>query len=66
MKKRKLSLTKRIVRGLVLFFPFLSFLLRKFIDKLDDSIQRSSVRFMDKYGLHEYERLNPDTMHEML
>uniref|UniRef100_A0AAU8B9J7 Uncharacterized protein n=1 Tax=Dulem virus 208 TaxID=3145685 RepID=A0AAU8B9J7_9VIRU len=66
MRKRKLNWLKRSLRFILLFLPFISHLLRSFVVWFDNGLQKRCIKLLDKCNLHDYERLNPNEMYEML
>lgn len=66
MKKRRLSIAKRILRMLIISLPYLYTTRRMIIDEIDNRLQKLVVYLLDKWDLHEYERLEPTEKYEML
>lgn len=66
MKKRHLSLFKLILRLLIVLVPYSITVVRMLIDGLDNRIQRLVIRLLDKWNLHDYERLKETEKFEML
>lgn len=66
MKKRRLSIAKRILRMLIISLPYLYTTRRMIIDEIDNRLQKFVVYLLDKWDLHEYERLEPTEKYEML
>ena len=66
MKKRPLSLFKLVLRFLIVLVPYSITIVRMLIDGLDNIIQRLVIRLLDKWNLHDYERLQETEKFEML
>lgn len=66
MRKRRLSITKRILRMLIISLPYLYTIRRMIIDEIDNRLQKFVIYLLDKYNLHDYERIEPTEKYEML
>lgn len=66
MKRRPLSPFKRILRMLIVALPYLYTTRRMIIDEIDNRLQKLVIYLLDKWDLHEYERLEPTEKYEML
>lgn len=66
MKKRRLSIAKRILRMLIISLPYLYTTRRMIIDEIDNRLQKLVVYLLDKLDLHEYERIKQSEKYEML
>lgn len=66
MRKRRLSIIKRILRMLIISLPYLYTTRRMIIDAIDNRLQKFVIYLLDKYNLHEYERIEPTQKYEML
>lgn len=66
MKRRPLSPFKRILRMLIISLPYLYTTRRMIIDEIDNRLQKLVIYLLDKWNLHEYERLEPTEKYEML
>lgn len=66
MRKRKLNWFKKSCRFILLFLPYLFYLLTKFVNTTNEGIQMLSAKLLDKLKLSDYEKLKSDEMYEML
>lgn len=57
MKKRTLPLFKKVLRFLIIALPYLYTVRRMVIDEIDNRLQRLVIRLLDKWDLHDYERI---------
>lgn len=66
MKKRTLPLFKKVLRFLIIALPYLYTVRRMVIDEIDNRLQRLVIRLLDKWDLHDYERIEEFEKCEML
>lgn len=66
MKKRNLSLMDKVKRGMILFIPFITYIIRTLVDFVDNGVNNLAIKLLDKFNLHEYERLKQYERCEML
>lgn len=66
MKKRNLSLMDKVKRGMILFIPFITYIIRTLVDFVDNGVNKLAIKLLDKYNLHEYERLKTSERCEMI
>ena len=56
----------KVKRGMILFIPFITYIIRKLVDFVDNGVNNFAIKLLDKYNLHEYERLKTYERYEML
>ena len=56
----------KVKRGMILFIPFITYIIRTFVDFVDNGVNKFAIELLDKYNLHEYERLKTSEICEML
>lgn len=66
MRKRKLNWFKKSCRFILLFLPYLFYLLTKFVSTINEGIQMLSAKLLDKLELSDFEKLKPEEKYEIL
>jgi hypothetical protein len=56
----------KVKRGMILFIPFLTYIIRTLVDFVDNGVNNLAIKLLDKFNLHEYERLHDREKYEML
>lgn len=60
MKRRRLNFLKIVLRGLIVLPAYLSYVIRNIIDFIDNKINLTTYKILQKFKLNEIERVDLD------